>query len=336
MTTSTLAPPVTPPEQARPASVLRVYRFELRKLLAQWRIRVLLVACWLGPGVLVAVVSQQSTLPVDTVFGRWMGATGWAGALVVLSFCCSWVLPLLVSLVAGDAFAVEDRLGTWRHLLVTTRSTTRLFAAKVLASLTMVLLLASGLLLSSVAGGLAVVGDRALVGLDGHVLTPGQAGLAVLLAWASAGGPTLAFAGLGLLGSVSLGRSPTGLLLPALFALLLQLAQLLALPTVVRASLPSYGFVAWHGLFTDPVQTTPVVVGLVVSLLWAVLAISLAYALFQHRDFTDSAGDGLGRRALATAVLPLGGLLAGTVAVVAAVTPVSGSGIDQAGLQTSL
>src|ERR1041384_1524405 len=111
---------------ARPASVRRGYRFELVKLLAQWPIRLALLACWLGPALLVAVISRQSSLPADTVFGRWMSQTGWAGALVVLSFCGSWVLPLLTSLVAGDVFAAEDRLGTLRHLLVAVRSPRRI------------------------------------------------------------------------------------------------------------------------------------------------------------------------------------------------------------------
>ena len=31
-------------------------------------------------------MSQQSSLPVDTLFGRWMHATGWAGPLVMLGF----------------------------------------------------------------------------------------------------------------------------------------------------------------------------------------------------------------------------------------------------------
>ena len=84
----------------------------------------------------MAIISRQSSLPSDTVFGRWMNATGWAGSLVVLGFASTWVLPLLTSLVAGDVFATEDRLGTWRHLLVAVRSPRRIFVAKGLASLT--------------------------------------------------------------------------------------------------------------------------------------------------------------------------------------------------------
>jgi ABC-2 type transport system permease protein len=328
---------VTPARSGvRPASVVRGYRFELTKLLAQWPIRLSLLACWLGPALLVAVISQQSSLPADTVFGRWMGQTGWAGPLVVLSFSCSWVLPLLTSLVAGDVFATEDRLGTWRHLLVAVRSPRRIFAAKALASLTVILLLVVGLAASGVAGGLAAGGNHPLVGLDGHLLAPGRAAGAVLLAWATALAPTLAFASVGLLGSVALGRSPMGLAMPALLALLLQIALLLPLPVVVRVALPSYAFSAWRGLFTDPAQVDPLLVGVAVCLVWAAAASALAYRLFMRRDFTDLAYDGLGRRVLVRAVLPLAVLLGVSVGVIAGATSASGSGIDKAKLDRSL
>jgi ABC-2 type transport system permease protein len=325
-----------PKAVVRPAPVRRSYQFELVKLLAQWRIRLLFPLCWLGPGLLVAVISQQSSLPADTVFGRWMSQTGWAGTLVALSACGTYVLPLLTALVAGDVFAAEDRLGTWRHLLVAVRSPRRIFAAKALASLTVILLLVAALAASSIAGGLAVVGDQPLVGLDGHLLGSGQAAVAVLLAWASALAPTLAFAAVGWLGSVAFGRSPLGLVMPALLALLLQVAQILPLPVVVRAALPTYAFVAWRGLFTDPAQTGPLVVGVIVSLAWAAAASALAYALFMRRDFTNVAYDGVGRGIVVRAVLPLATLLVVTVGVIAAATPATGSGIDKAKLDGSL
>jgi ABC-2 type transport system permease protein len=332
----TAAAVTLPRAGARPARVWPCYRFELIKLLARWPIRLALLVCWLGPGLLVAVISQQSSLPSDTVFGRWMSQTGWAGPLVVLTFSCSWVLPLVTSLVAGDVFAHEDRLGTWRHLLVAVRSPRRIFAAKALASLTVIMLLVAGLAASGIVGGLAAVGSRPLVGLDGHLLAPGQAAGAVLLAWAGTLAPTLAFAAVGLLGSVALGRSPMGLVLPALLALLLQIAQLLPLPVVVRVALPSYAFIAWRGLFTDPAQTGPLGVGVGVSLAFAVAASALAYLLFMRRDFTDLAYDGAGRRALVRAVLPLAVLLAVTVGVIAGTTSASGSGIGKAKLDRSL
>ncbi|PWU50640.1 ABC transporter permease [Micromonospora globispora] len=321
---------------ARRASVARGYRFELVKLVSQWRIRLLVLACWIAPALFVAAVSQQSSLPVDTLFGRWMHATGWAGPLVVLGFAGTWALPLLTSVVAGDVFASEDRLGTWRHLLVAVRSPRRIFAAKALASLTVILLLVVGLACSSAAGGVVAVGNHPLVGLDGHLLTPADAAGKVLLAWVCVLAPTLALAAIGLLGSVALGRSPMGLLLPALVALAMQLAQMLPLPVAVRLALPSYAFIAWNGLFTSPAQLGPLLIGIVVSLVWAVTATALAYLLFLRRDFTNPTHDGSGRRAVTAAVLPLVGLVAVTAAVVAAATPASGSGIEQDKVQRAV
>ncbi|MFI2651769.1 ABC transporter permease [Micromonospora fulviviridis] len=321
---------------ARRVSVARGYRFELVKLVSQWRIRLLVLACWIAPALFVAAVSQQSSLPVDTLFGRWMHATGWAGPLVTLGFAGTWALPLLTSLVAGDVFAAEDRLGTWRHLLVAVRSPRRIFAAKALSSLTVILLLVAGLAGSSAAGGLLAVGNQPLVGLDGHLLTSGDAAGKVLLAWVCVLAPTLALAAIGLLGSVALGRSPMGLLLPALVALAMQLAQMLPLPVAVRLALPGYAFISWNGLFTGPAQLGPLLIGIVVSLLWAVTATALAYRLFLRRDFTNLTYDGSGRRAVAVGALPLVGLLAVTVGVVAVATPAAGSGIEQDKVQRSV
>ncbi|MEU3984317.1 ABC transporter permease [Streptomyces sp. NPDC026672] len=339
--TATLTPapapaPATGAGAARRVPVTRGYRFELVKLVSQWRIRLLVLACWIAPALFVAGVSRQSTLPSDTLFGRWMHATGWAGPLVMLGFAGTWALPLLTSVVAGDVFASEDRLGTWRHLLVAVRSPRRIFVAKALASLTVILLLVAGLALSSTVGGVLAVGRQPLVGLDGHLLAPSDAAGKVLLAWACVLAPTLALAGIGLLGSVALGRSPMGLLLPALVALAMQIAQMLPLPVAVRLALPGYAFIAWNGLFTSPAQIAPLLMGIVVSLVWAAVAATLAYLLFLRRDFTDLTYDGSARRAVTAGLLPLVALVAVTVTVIGLATPSMGSGIRQDEVQRSV
>ena len=321
---------------AHRVSVARGYRFELVKLLSQWRVRVLILLCWIGPAVTVVVVSGQATLPSDTLFGREMHASGWAGALVVLSFAGSWFFPLLTSLVAGDVFSAEDRLGTWRHLLVAVRSPRRIFIAKALASVTILLMCVPGLAISGVAGGL-VVGSRPLAGLDGHLLTPADAAGKLVLAWLCALAPILAFAAIGLLASVIFGRSPIGLLLPAFGGLGMQLAsQVLPMPAAVRLTLPSFAFLSWNGLFTSPPQLGSLIAGIAVSLAWAVTATALAYVLFMRRDFTSQANDGSVRRAITVGVLPLLGVWAISAGVVAAATGATGSGIDAGKLQRSL
>ena len=323
----------------QPAPVLRSYRFELVKLLAQWRVRILLVVCWVVPAAFIAVVSRQSALPSDTVFGRQMSATGWAGALVVLAFACLWALPLLTALVAGDVFAVEDRLGTWRHLLVAVRSPLAIFVGKALASATVIGLLVLGLAVSGAVGGLLSAGDRPLNGLDGSALVGTQVAGRFVLAWLVVLAPTAAFAAVGLLGSVALGRSPMALVLPGVLAVALAVVQLLPLPVALRLALPSQAFTAWRGLFVGDVMVGPLVVGVVVALAWAALATLVAYRLFRRRDFTDVADDGSGRRLVLAGLLPLAVLGAVSVAVVALVAgarPAGGSGVDQRRLESSL
>ncbi|MFL6022044.1 MAG: ABC transporter permease [Marmoricola sp.] len=322
--------------QVRPAPFAPCFRFELVKLVNQGRTRLVMLVCLVAPAVFVAVISNQSALPTDTVFGRWMNASGWAGSLVVLAFACSWGLPLLTSLVAGDVFAVEDRLGTWRHLLVAVRSPGRIFTAKALASLVVIVLLVGGLAASSVIGGLLGSGNHPLVGLDGHTLAAPAAARTVLLAWMSVLAPTLAFAGIGLLGSVVLGRSPMGLLVPAVLALAMNLVLLLPVPVPVRLALPSNTFLAWRGLFTEPAGLGPLLIGIAVSLLWATAGTALAYLLFLRRDFTDLSNDGAARRTLLAAALPVTALLTLTALGLAVATPATRTGIEKRALDHSL
>lgn len=333
MTTATLD---ARPLRAAVSPLSSVYRFELLKLTSQWRLRLVLLACLVAPAVYTAVISRQTSLPADALYGRWMGQSGWAGSLAVLVFLGTLVLPLLTALVAGDVFAVEDRLGTWRHLVVATRSPRTIFAAKSLAALSVVLVLVTALAASSVAGGLLAVGSHPLPGLDGHPIGTGELARTVLLAWLGVVPPTLAFAAVGLLGSVALGRSPLGLLLPVVLALVLQGVALLPVPVALRVALPVSAFTGWRGLLTEPGQAGPFWIGVAVSASWVVLATWLARHLFLRRDFTDLAHDGSGRRFLLGGIVPLAALVAVTAGAVAVSTGGTSSGIERTKVEAAL
>ncbi len=322
--------------RTRPVALHRGYRFELVKLASQWRLRLVFLACLLAPAVYTAVISRQSSLPADALYGRWMNQSGWAGSFVILVFMGTLVLPLLTCVVAGDVFAVEDRLGTWRHLLVAVRSPRRIFLSKALAALTVTMALLAALVVSSIAGGLLSIGSHPLPGLDGHAMGSAELTRAALLAWLSIVAPTLAFSAVGLLGSVALGRSPLGLLMPVVVALVLEGVQLMPVPVALRVALPMNAFIAYRGLLTTPGQLGQLWIGLVVSLAWTALATFLAYRLFVRRDFTDLAYDGSGRRFVVAGLAPLVGLVAVTTVVVAAATGATGSGIDRPKLEAAL
>ena len=114
--------------------------------------------------------------------------------------------------------------------------------------------LLAGLVVSSIVGGLISIGSHPLPGLDGHMMGSGELARTVLLAWLSIVAPTLAFSAVGLLGSVALGRSPLGLLMPVVLALVLQGVQLMPVPVALRVALPMNAFITYRGLFTTPGQ----------------------------------------------------------------------------------
>jgi ABC-2 type transport system permease protein len=127
-----------------------------------------------------------------------------------------------------------------------------------------------------------------------------------------------------------------GLALPAVLALALALVQQLPLPLLVRLALPSQGFVAWRGLFTETPQLGPLVIGIIVALSWAIVATAAAYLIFIRRDFTNLANDGSGRRLLMCGLLPLTALAAVSVLVIMITSPAAGSGIDKIKLERAL
>lgn len=101
----------------------------------------------------------------------------------------------------------------------------------------------------------------------------------------------------------------------------------MTLPVVGRVSLPSYGFIAWRGLFTSPMDLGPVTIAVGVSLAWFAVASLLAWRGFRARDFTDLVNDGAGRRLVVGGLVPVVGVLAASVFYISVAGGVpSGSG----------
>src|SRR4051794_22303186 len=86
-------PPRGGPPAARRASTLTAYRWELTKLAALVRTRAMLAACLIAPPIVVLVLRSQ-TPPADTLFGRYIHASGFAVPLLLLGFASQWVFPL--------------------------------------------------------------------------------------------------------------------------------------------------------------------------------------------------------------------------------------------------
>ena len=246
--------------------------------------RVVFAACVAGPFVFAVAMRVQSNVPADTLFGRSVTESGLAVPLVVLGFAALWVFPVVASVVGGDLFSSEDRYGTWATLL--TRSCTRadIFAGKVLTALGLSLLAIVALALSSVAAGVLVIGYQPLINLSGVLLAPGPALVRIATAWAAVLPSAIGLTALAVLVSVATRSSAAGIGLPVVVALTMQLYGLVDGPEVIRRSLITSGFGAWHGLLAQPSYYGPIVHGALAGALYLVVCLTIAYRVLRHRD----------------------------------------------------
>lgn len=271
-----------------PLGVLVVWRWELTRLAAALRTRVVVGLALLGPWLFVAGLAVQSQVPRDTLFGLWVHSSGWAVPLVVLTFTSTWLFPLLVATLASGAFAGDDEAGVWPVLLTRGRTRRELFTGKTLASLTAAAAVVVVLAASSIAAGLALSGNQPLVGLSGNLLTGGQAAGAVIASWASVLPPVLALTAVALLFSALARSSVAAVLLPVALGILLQVDSFIGGGDPFRHLLVTTPLSAWHGLLAQPVFLHPMLRGYEVSLAWFLVALGLAAAVFSRREFAGT------------------------------------------------
>ena len=113
--------------------VLTVYRWELRKLVAQKRTYLGLGAALVVPLIFVTALHSRR-LPNDVAFGRYVRESGLAVPLVLLLFGSIWLFPLITALVAGDIIASEDHNGTLKTILTRSLDRGQVFAGKALVA----------------------------------------------------------------------------------------------------------------------------------------------------------------------------------------------------------
>jgi ABC-2 type transport system permease protein len=278
-----------PVARRRGQGVRAVYGVELAKIASQWLPRVAVLACIVGPFAFAIFINTQTSVPADSLFGRWVHSSGFSIPLVVLGFAGIAGFPLLASVVAGDIFASEDRQATWKTVLTRSCSRGDLFWGKTLAALTYSTAIVALLAITSTIAGVLVVGTDPLVGLSGTQLGSGRAFGLIAASFGIALIPTLAFTCLGVLFSVTTRNSMAGVLGPPVVGLLMVVLSLLGSGVVVRSMLLTTSFEAWHGLLVDPIRLAPLGVGVVVCLATSVLCLDAARRSFRRRDFAGDA-----------------------------------------------
>jgi len=263
-----------------------VLAWEVRKLSAQLRGRFVLLGALLGPIPVVAAINAQAQAPKDTLFGRYATTSGYSLALLILGFAGQWALPLLTSVVAGDIFSSEDQHGTWKTVLTRSAGRSRVFWAKVITAFAFATVMVAVLSASTIAASVLLGGHDRLTGASGQLISDHRALRLVAESWASTLVPTLGFTCLAILISVATRSTAAGIAAPAVLGMLMQLVGSLGSIAGLRAVLLSTPYESWHGLFAAPRFTGPLVDGVVVSAVWAVICLTVSFVMVRRRDIT--------------------------------------------------
>jgi ABC-2 type transport system permease protein len=279
---------VAVPLRTRRPGVGAVYRWELRKLLAQKRTFIGLGAAFAVPLIfVVALVADNSGDGPDGLpFGSYVRETGFAVPLVCLAFGAFWLLPLITALVAGDIVANEDHNGTLKTILTRSVERWHVFAGKVLAALTYtVVLLVAYVGVGLVAGGL-IWGFDPLTTLSGTTIEPGRALLltgAGTLAYLL---PLGAIAAIGILLSTLTRNSAAAVVGTLMVSIFVQIIGSISALDALDPYLLSTQFNAWQGILREPTDWAPIVRSAWVCALYALPALGWAVTVFLRRDVT--------------------------------------------------
>ena len=272
--------------QARRPGLGRALGFELGKLFKQKRAPLTLAFAAVAPILIVIILKGQQRPPKDSLFGRYIHQTGWSVPLLILGFAGQWVLPLLTALVAGDIFAGEDQMGTWKTVLTRSVSRTQIFWAKTITAVAFALSVLVVLTISTIISSVVLVGHQPLVGLTGQVIPSHTAALLVSASWATAIPPLLAFTCFAILLSV-LSRNPAfAIAAPVVIGMVMQLTGSLGGVEALRPFLLTTPFEAWHGLLAETRFYGPLVWGAFSSAIWCAGSLTWAFIALRRRDVT--------------------------------------------------
>jgi ABC-2 type transport system permease protein len=266
------------------ASTLTVYRWEIRKLVAQKRTYLGLAGAAFVPAAFVVALSLRSGQPDRIAFGAYVRESGLAIPLVVLVFSSVWLFPLITALVAGDIVASEDHNGTLKTILTRSVARGQIFWAKALAAATYAALALFVMGLVATVAGCVTSGFNRLPTLSGTSVAAPRALALVCLSLIVYLLPILAIAAIGVFLSTVTRNSAASVVGTLMIALILQLIGVLpGLEGLQPYLLPSQ-FDAWQGLLRVPADLGPIGHAAWVCPLYAVPALLGAYLVFQRRD----------------------------------------------------
>src|SRR3954454_7585423 len=263
---------------------MSVYRVELRKLLAQPRVRAVLGFLIVAPWVYIGLILHQDRLPLETLYGRYLKDTGYAAPLAILVYASQWLLPLIAALIAGDVFSSEDQGGTLKTILTRSVDRTAVFWGKLSAAFTATTIAVVTVAVSATLAGVVTVGSDPLVDVGGTLRPASTALRLVAESWGTVLLPTLAFAAIAMMVSIVTRSSVLGVIVPVVLGLCMQLYTFLNAWDTVRHVLLGFTMSAWRGFLDSPSYAAPLARGLIVAALYLVIATAVGFVAFRRRD----------------------------------------------------
>ena len=266
----------------------KVYRWELRKLIAQKRTFIGIAAAFAVPVIFTVALLADSNGggPEGVPFGEYVRESGLAIPLVCLYFGAIWLLPLITALVAGDIVAAEDHNGTLKTILTRSVDRWQVFTGKLLAALTYTLgVLATYVGVGVVVGGIAF-GFEPLTTLSGTTVGVGRALYLTAAGTLTYALPLMAIASIALLLSTLSRNSAAAVVGTLMVSIAFQILGSISALDFLDPYLLSTQFNAWEGLLREPIDWAPVVRAAWVSALYAIPAAAWAFTVFLRRDVT--------------------------------------------------
>jgi ABC-2 type transport system permease protein len=268
----------------------RLLASELHLVFRRWRNLALLAVLALLPVVLAIAVrlsSPQGGNGPAAFFFDQVAGNGVFLAFIALTIMLALVLPLTVSVVAGDSVAGEAGSGTLRYLLAVPAGRTRLLAVKYVS--VVIFGLAGTLVVAAVSLVLGVslfpVGPVTLLSGTTVSLADGLLRLLFVTLYVAAGMAALAAIGLAI---STLTEHPIAAIAATLIlAVASEVADNVPQFAVVQPYLPTHWWLSFDSLLRSPIATSDLLHGLLSFGVYAVIFCLIAWARFTSADVTS-------------------------------------------------
>jgi ABC-2 type transport system permease protein len=268
-----------------------MFRVEIAKALHRWRTWLLAAALAGVPIVIVVAIKLSPPQPQNSAdappFLLQISSSGLYAALTGLAVVQPFFLSLATGLFAGDAIAGEAQSGTLRYLLLRPVRRRRLVLTKYSSAMTLLGLLVLATMLSGLFAGGVVFGLKAMPTLSGTTL-PVVQGIARIAAVGVY--MVLAMSGLACIGlaiSTRTDSGPGAAVATIVIAIASQILGQIPSLHVIYPYLPTYGWLAFPGLFRSPVDLSGMRGGLIASAAYSAVFLAVALLGFRRRDVTS-------------------------------------------------